>query len=359
MIAFNLTIILLFMLLLPSVVKSCKNSNIVDILNKDSALTLRGIAIIVIVLHHFSQYFENLGILQTPIQQCGYAVTAVFFFFSGYGCFCSYRRYRGLRGKQKIKFSSLWFLKHSFRLYVDFLIIYAINLILIFVFKTEDITLGEAIKNLFTITLPGWVSWYPKIQILCYFILSITYIVSDKNKTHLTLCIILLYIIIAYFLKLQSMWYTSVICFPLGMLVAERLPKTKDNKNRHIVVFLVSSLVFAGLFFLQMRIHPSVVRLTSSLLIPLIVTAATGIVQFKSRILSKLGQWSFEIYLIHLIILRIMINSAPNAITMNSNLSLIIILVISVLLGWIVNKAAVFISENVFSNLKTKAKRSE
>ena len=76
MIIFNLIILIVSILLVVSIVVNLKKSNKNKsniIMSKDSTLTLRGAAIIGILIHHCSQYFDGLGPFQLIIKQSGYA----------------------------------------------------------------------------------------------------------------------------------------------------------------------------------------------------------------------------------------------------------------------------------------------
>ena len=97
MISFNSIFLLTVFELIISLIRGFKSGdkNDVKIMSKDSTLALRGVAIIGILIHHCSQYFDSLGPFQFAIKQSGYALTAVFFLFSGYGCWYSLRKISG------------------------------------------------------------------------------------------------------------------------------------------------------------------------------------------------------------------------------------------------------------------------
>ncbi len=358
MIAYNTVILIICALLLVSIFRSReKNPEKTDIiLNKNSTVVLRGAAILFIALHHFSQYYDSLGFLQGPLKQSGYAFTAVFFFFSGYGCFFSLKKYSELKGRKKFNAASAWFFKHSLRIYFDFIIIYLLDIIALYLLRESgDLTLSSVLKGAVTVTLPGWVCWYPKIQILCYFILSVAFLISDKRKTVITLIATVFYIAIAWFMKLPSMWFTSVICFPIGCIFAGHIPHITFSRKTLYAVFAASSIVFGFLFIAQYKWNQALFRTVSVIFLPLIIASVTGLFGFKSKILTAVGNMSFEIYLIHLVVLHILIqDSIKNSV--NSNAALLIILASSLLVGWVTNKAVVRFTAVLFPG---KAKQKE
>ncbi len=108
-------------------------------MDKSCTSALRGAAIIGIVLHHCTQYFDNLGIFQIPFNQSGYALTALFFLFSGYGCYYSFKKFNNSVNKSKqIKPVIMWTIQHSLRIYFDFIIVFVINVVLFKLFSISD-----------------------------------------------------------------------------------------------------------------------------------------------------------------------------------------------------------------------------
>lgn len=152
MITFNLIIAAVLLLLfykLPKTLFSHNKQNI-NVMDKDGTMTLRGAAIIGIVIHHCSQYFDNLGVFQIPVKQSGYALTAIFFLFSGYGCYYSLRK--NIHAK-KVHFAFSWTVRHSLRIYFDFIIVFLLNVILFKAFSIEDgMSASELLKDAVTLT---------------------------------------------------------------------------------------------------------------------------------------------------------------------------------------------------------------
>lgn len=347
MISFNVIIAVVLLLLFYKLPKNVflHNNQSIEVMNKDSTMVLRGAAIICIVIHHCSQYFENLGVLQMPVKQSGYALTAIFFLFSGYGCYYSLRTVSRL-GKN-VRTVSLWTVRHSLRIYFDFIIVFLINIILFKLFSiNEGMSASELLKNALTLTEPTWTSWYPKIQILCYVILAVSFLISNKYKEIITFAVLSVYVVLSWRLGFESMWYTSVLCFPIGMIFAKYIPEFKSKKI-YAAALVISCVVFAILFVLQTKMFTGPLRLISACVLSVAIYSLTGLYKFDNVILKSIGQISFEIYLIHLVLLRIFVKE-----NVNSNISIILILLISVLLGFIVNKLVVRINNSIFNRKK-------
>lgn len=347
MISFNSIFLLTVFELIISLIRGFKSGdkNDVKIMSKDSTLALRGVAIIGILIHHCSQYFDSLGPFQFAIKQSGYALTAVFFLFSGYGCWYSLRKISGGGTTNRLSKTTKWALNHSLRIWFDFVIVFVLNVI---VFKTFNVTDGmsakELIKDFLTLTEPTWVSWYPKIQIACYVVLALAFLINEKRKEIITLTVTIVYIAFAYKFGLASMWYTSVICFPVGMLFAKYLNKYSIPKYKLMISSIVSVLSFGCLFYLQTIIYQSLLRLVSTLFLAVFIVSITGLFEFNSNLLKKIGNMSFEIYLIHLFLLRVAVENGYKA-----NISILLIFVLSLFVSYPINKLVVMINKKIIS----------
>lgn len=249
--------------------------------------------------------------------------------------------------RKNVRTTAAWTVRHSLRIYFDFIIVFLINIILFKAFSIEDgMSAAELLKDAVTLTEPTWTSWYPKIQILCYVVLAVSFLISNKYKEIITFAVLSVYVIVMWSLGFESMWYTSVLCFPLGMLFAKYLPEFKSKKI-YAAAFVISGVVFAALFVLQTKMLTGPIRLISACVLSVVIYSLTGLYKFDNFILKSIGQISFEIYLIHLVLLRIFVKENVNA-----NISIILILLISILLAFPVNKLVVGINSSIFNRKK-------
>ena len=65
-------------------------SNEEDYLDKNCTDWIRGVAILIIMIHHGVQHFDGFQFLY-PFQMLGYGAVAVFLLFSGFGLGISYQ----------------------------------------------------------------------------------------------------------------------------------------------------------------------------------------------------------------------------------------------------------------------------
>lgn len=82
-------------------------------LNKSNTLTIRGIVIICVILHHITQYFNVYGIMAQLFLHTGYIFVGIFFALSGYGNYLSY-------SKNKIGYGTTlkWTFNRAIKLYI-------------------------------------------------------------------------------------------------------------------------------------------------------------------------------------------------------------------------------------------------
>ena len=362
LIAFNFVVLITGILLVFGLVHCLKGKQETVLMRKDTTLTLRGVAIIGIVLHHLTQYFENLGPLFVPFNQSGYILTALFFLFSGWGCYYSLRSLDkklcagGSSGEAKSAFlpTLKWTVVHCLRIILDFVVIFIINVVLFQIFNVDaDLSVKTTFRDLFTMTQPTWVSWYPKIQLLCYVILGVSYLLSKKHKEILSLAFVLVYVAITWKLDFQSMWYTSVLCFPIGLIAAKYLPAMHLKKWRFALAAVVFGIGFSALFLLQIRCYTNLFRFLSAPLFCLCVMALTGIVNFDNACLKYIGNISFEIYLIHLMLIRIFTHFGAE-----TNLSIAAITILTILLAIPVNRLVVWMVGKIKAPAKSAKQKA-
>ena len=83
------------------------------IFGRDSTDSLRGLAMLGIILHHIH---NRLGLCSPIISQVGYLATGLFFFISGYGNMLSINKKNDINVK--------WFVRKLLKIYVPFFVAY-------------------------------------------------------------------------------------------------------------------------------------------------------------------------------------------------------------------------------------------
>lgn len=265
---------------------------------RDSTSALRGLAMLGIVLHHIHNYF---GLGSPILSQVGYLTTGLFFFISGYGNMLSMNKKDNIEVK--------WFVSKFFKIYIPFFVAYWFYYICNVIFYSSEVpTKREMIQDIFTISLPNQVSWFPKIIVLCFLLHYIAKKVFHNGMIQLgaitmMLCI---YIVIAYKKGMGWFWFNSVLCYPLGIwvsLIKDRFFEIINSRKKQCIFLICSIIIFTALFIGSRSFKTA--QLFCALAFSIMCFAYTAIFKIKTQIMSWVGKNSFEFYLFHVACLQL------------------------------------------------------
>lgn len=169
------------------------------------------------------------------------------------------------------------------------------------------------------------------------------FLISKKHKEWITLGVTVIYILVMWKLGIASMWYSSVICFPLGLIYAKYIPKLNLSKAKTVCISVASLICFLALFVLQIYKYTDVFRTVSSVFLSLFVVGLTGLYHFDNPILKKIGNMSFEIYLIHLVLIRIF-----GIFDIDTNIAVLAIILLTLAVSYPINKLVVMLNNKIF-----------
>lgn len=290
-----------------------------DYLSVDSALPLRGIMAIAIVLHHMSEKTTG-GVLFPFMQHMGYLIVAVFFFLSGYGLMISYL------SKGSIYLKSFW-KKRILYLFCIFALVsavYSIYYLLIGKFKPSLMIAAN--------------SWYIIIQILLYIIFWFSFSAFGRKAGIVSVFVfqtILMFVLI--WTGKAGIWYISNYGFTAGIIWAEKKETMDALLNKHYWICVVVSVAIFALFSaLPLFIGGyDICRIISSVAFCLIVVLILYRIKIVGKLWSWLGGISLEIYLLHGLVITLLKNSFH---VQNGFLWSVLTIVISVLIAAPVHK---------------------
>ena len=260
---------------------------------KDTTASIRGIAMIGIILHHIHSRFQG----QSPILAAtGFLGTGIFFFISGYGNMLSINR-----REDSVKID--WFLKKLVKLYIPFFVAYWIYFCVLELFYKDLVpSVKEILIDLVTASLPNKDSWFIKIILLCFLVHWIAKnLFSDCFKQNLFIFVVIaIYVIVMWRMHVKTQWYTSPICYPIGCIVAK--PKLLNKiltylKEKKVFSFVIFLLAFFAAMVLTRKIWA--VTLVCPVLLSLACYYFSFIFEVKTRFLSWIGNNSFEFYILH------------------------------------------------------------
>ena len=210
------------------------------LLDRKDTYSLRGICILGIILHHiYCIGTESYGIsfplvFDVTLRYTGYLASGVFFFLSGFGVYCSL---------QRKELTPKYVFQHLLKLYLPFLFIFILDLFVTVLLGQFDIT--KSILRMASLSLArGGTLWFMKVIFVLYIItFGVFYIFKDSRfRVSIVSLIVLMYTIfgIVCIGYTNDFWYKSVLCFPIGMIVAWKYAEiTKANYKMDLLINLL------------------------------------------------------------------------------------------------------------------------
>lgn len=264
--------------------------NNANFLSPGYTTTLRAVCMIVIVFCHTANEFPHilhhyhLGALLLG----GRYATGVFFFLSGYGLTLSINR-----NKIDLKYIG----RHLSKLLVPYLFFWIFYFLIGILIGSNvvDITLLEDFLQL---KMPNADAWFYR-TILAIYIVYFCLSTYTKEHAPTTMCIlILLYTVTLIYFNVDSWWWNTICCFPLGILFAH----IKKIRCKIAPVWLAT---FFFLFFILHKLSAQFTLATIATPIVLCLCCAYLSQYYKTPrnlpIFSFIGANSLYIYLMEAI----------------------------------------------------------
>ena len=291
---------------------------------------IQGLMALCIVCHHTAQQtcvnWLPSGTIVNGLNVCsdtGFLFVGVFFFWSGYGLFKSF--------KSKQKYLSGFISKRVVPVLVPYVIVcFLFTLERISVFK-EQMPLWFKITNFTGITIGYYFGWYIQAIVVFYlvFYFAFKYSRYDFDAILYVFAGVLLWVVAGliidhndYFMRGQW-WYNSTMLFPFGVLFAKNESKIIEFLKKRFIILVPSSIILFFLSFFFSRFMESiggyygemmgfpfskkilyrVLTLTPQLLAAVMFTLILLLIcmkaKFHNKVLDFLGSHTLEIYLTH------------------------------------------------------------
>ena len=309
-----------------------------DYLDVKSTTGLKGFLSLGIVFHHLSQWVTT-GIEFSNFNYMGTYIVSVFFFLSGYGLY--------VQNKIKENYLDNFLVKRLSRIFIPFVFISSIYLI----YRKIN---GQVLSSSFFIDLfkKGstviYNGWFVDIIILMYILFYISFRVFS-NKTIAILVntvLIIFYIVLAIKLEYGFWWYNSSLPFVLGLLWA----KNKENIDRllkkyyFIPLVSVTVLLFVShqYSFILQKLHLvgnysyALAANIDNVIFTIFFILIVRKIAFSNKYLLFLGKISFELYMIHGLVMSIFGKYFVTS-RLNDVIFTILVLIVSISLAWLIN----------------------
>lgn len=287
-----------------------------SILNKQTCSSLKGIAALFIILFHLYQKvdFSGLNALFKPFSPAMLLSNGMFFLFSGYG----------LQEKLKQDFNYLC-IKFYLRRLISILFPAYLIYLLSYLLKPLNTT-----PLWFYILGGGIIIWIKTNDVVWFlielvFLYTLFWVIYKKRNRMISNCImgtiILSWIVFAFLSHRGIVWYASTLCFLEGIIISqnkENVCRLLNNKKMYVytLVILISVLVLSMYIFCQYEpwTFLSYVLATnmSTLTFSAILILVTYRIKIGNRITSFLGEISYEMYLIHKLLIILFIENGTS-----------------------------------------------
>ena len=309
-----------------------------DYLGVKSTSGLKGFLALGIVFHHLSQWvttgteFSNFGYMGTYI-------VSVFFFLSGYGLY--------VQNERKVSYLDNFLVKRLSKILTPYIIISIIYLI----YRSIN---GQVLSSSFFIDLfkKGstviYNGWFVDIIILMYIFFYISFRVFT-NKTIAILVntvLIIFYIVLAIKLGYGFWWYNSSLPFVLGLVWAKNKEKIDRLLKKYYFIPLVSVTVLLFVShqysFILQKFHLvdnysyALAANIDNVIFTIFFILIVRKIDFSNKYLLFLGKISFELYMIHGLVMSIFGKYFVTS-RLNDVIFTILVLIVSISLARVIN----------------------
>ena len=293
-----------------------------DPFEKENTDALKGICAVAIIFRHLIGMSNDT--ITSQLFSNGFLYVGVFFLISGYGWSNSLKK-----GGTKYILA-----KRFVKLGIPFGIIFFLRLILywcnIYTYNYTCIRLGTFVPY----------SWYVYAITFFYIIyFMIHYIKKREYRVCVFAFILVIYVYIcAYILKdIGISWYMTVGALFLGVLLGE-YPEIKDNiiKNDSVIILIcaLSYAVFLS-FYDWADVNSCILQNFTVSFFGILMLLASAKVNIVNVLTQKLGQISYEMYLIQGLISYLVYKYMEN---FNSNVVIIIVVLFDIIFAGVIHK---------------------
>ena len=302
-----------------------------DIFSIDTSLALRGIAALVVMIHHYS-----LRIRQPDKMFyywfVGYLAVTIFFFLSGYAAIIQ------LEQKEE-KFWDNYFFKRFLRLVLPFIIT---NTMYALFYRPSISNYIEAMITLKQIRgeYSQWsMVWFLGAILIFTLLFWVSFRFIKKQKIGLIVFLIgtVIYIAINRFvLNSTNYWYNSAMAYVSGIGFGIYRKTIDTYIKRFKKLFLpIFTLITMGIFFATTKGYQDwwIQIICSEIFLCLLITLEYC-VQIQSDVLKKLGIASWEIFLIHPLVYSVYYSTFQD----HFGFSGVICIFIGIVLGLLINR---------------------
>ena len=337
---FILLLISLFVYLIPK--------TDIDYLSNKSTKSLKGLLALLIIFHHISQKVTT-GENFSNFEYMGRYIVALFFFLSGYGLYFQY--------SNNANYMKNFLRKRLVRIFIPFYFFIVIYVI-------YRATLGEVINVDFFLSF--WKDhsniiyngWFINSIIVLYVIFYISFVRKDsKTSFYILIVLTLVYIFWKTYQDHGDWEYVSIMAFLLGIFWMKNRGLIEKCIENNYFIFLVLFSVLMYIFhhyevimknigITNKYVYYGIVGNICTMVFVVYFLLLTNKLNFSNKYLDFLGDISFEIYMIHGLVMhyfgKFFVSSYVNDV-----LYTIVVFFVSIVSAYYIKKLIIIIEKNI------------
>ena len=337
---FILLLISLFVYLIPG--------TDVDYLSNKSTKSLKGLLALLIIFHHISQKITT-GENFSNFEYMGRYVVALFFFLSGYGLYFQY--------SNNATYMENFLKKRLVRIFIPFFVFIVIYVI-------YRATLGEVVNVDFFLSF--WKDhsniiyngWFINSIIVLYVIFYVSFVNKDSKISEYKLVFLTLVYIFWKAYQDHGDWeYVSIMAFLLGVFWMKNRVSIDKLLEKNYFIFLVSFSILMYVFhyyedimknigITNKYVYYGIVGNLCTMVFVVYFLLLSNKLNFSNKYLDFLGDISFEIYMIHGLVMHYLGKFFVSS-DVNDVLYTIVVLFVSIITAYYIKKLIIIIEKNI------------
>ena len=337
---FILLLISLFVYLIPR--------TDVDYLSNKSTKSLKGLLALLIIFHHISQKITT-GENFSNFEYMGRYIVALFFFLSGYGLYFQF--------SNNVTYMENFLRKRLVRIFIPFFVFIVIYVI-------YRATLGEVVNVDFFISF--WKDhsniiyngWFINSIIVLYVIFYISFKRKDSKIAVFKLVFLTLVYIFWKAYQDHGDWeYVSTMAFLLGVFWMKYRVSIDKFIEKKYFIFLISFSILMYVFrhyedimkdigITNRYVYYGIVGNLCTMVFVVYFLLLTNKLNFSNKYLDFLGDISFEIYMIHGLVMHYLGKFFVSS-DVNDVLYTIVVLFVSIITAYYIKKLIIIIEKNI------------
>ena len=337
---FILLLISLFVYLIPK--------TDVDYLSNKSTKSLKGLLALLIIFHHISQKITT-GENFSNFEYMGRYIVALFFFLSGYGLYFQY--------SNNPTYMENFLKKRLVRIFIPFFVFIVIYVI-------YRATLGEDINVAFFLSF--WKDhsniiyngWFINSIIVLYVIFYVSLVRKDSKIAEYKLVFLTLVYIFWKAYQNHGDWeYVSIMAFLLGVFWTKNRVSIDKLLEKNYFIFLASFSILMYVFhyyevimkiigITNKYVYYGIVGNLCTMVFVVYFLLLTNKLNFSNKYLDFLGDISFEIYMIHGLVMHYLGKFFVSS-DVNDVLYTIMVLFVSIVSAYYIKRLIIVLEKNI------------